>query len=551
MRKGIRSRASCLRLYGTAAGALALYLLGGISEAVEAPVVPAASTGGFTVTYQRCSGCFMDWLEERVGDTGAWNAIGSGNKTYTSKAYGRYYYRVAYLYMSPNYSYYVDYSNPASVVVASAVPAVNPLEVQLTYRYEARRGDINGDGRTDLYVARASGGAAGDGTVDQVILRQAANGTFTASAPTGAEAQTARNWAIATVRILLKDVNVDGFADIVLDRIAAAIGSSSALNQIVYAPGELLRSAPRGIRPVDSAFKKFVTDAGRYVREPTYFADNAPLLVLVQTYYQYICTPGASGIDYPIYGAMPNCYPVPVTVVAVYPDYSSFSPNAVDLWNHESSIANGQIGMDPGLTKVQGLLESMAGVGVGGWTTREVIDHQHPIKSAAYRRGLELFTAILRMTEIGEGEPRESGPGERTGDAVYIVGRRIIGFLPMHTALEYRGSTISAYDSIDGLFDDGTLVSEVNWSRDRPLLMMTLGTVTGSLAAPLYWTQLIATDGRYPDNLPYDAVPSLGRAGYNSNGYAHGIVQATGGSPSISMSRFVGGEKPVPSSAFR
>ena len=532
-------------------GILALWLFAGMAGAVEAPIVPAASNGSFTVTYQRCSGCFMDWLEERVGDSGAWNAIGSGNRTYTSKPYGRYYYRVAYMYMAPDYSYYMDYSSPASVVVASAVPPVNPLEVQLTYRYEARRGDINGDGRTDLFVARASGGAAGDGTVDQVILRQAANGTFTASAPSAAEAQTARNWAIAAVRILLKDVNVDGFADIVLDRVAAAIGASGALNQIVYAPGELLRSAPRGIRAVDPAFKKFVTDTGNYVRQPTYFADNAPLTVFVQTYFQTVCMPGTGGIDYPIYGAMPYCYSVPVTVVTVYPDYSSFSRNAVDIWNHESSIENGRIGTDQGLTKVQGVLENMAGVGVGGWTKGEVIDPQHPIRSAAYRRGLELFTAILRMTEIGEGEPRESGPGARIGDVVYIVGRRIIGFLPMHTALEYRGSTISAYDTIDGLFDDGMLVSEVNWSRDRPLLMMTLGTVSGSLVPPLYWAQLIATDRRYPDNLPYDAIPSLGRAGYNSNGYSHGIVQATGGRPSISMTRFVGGEKPVPSSAFR
>jgi hypothetical protein len=43
----------------------------------------------------------------------------------------------------------------------------------------------------------------------------------------------------------------------------------------------------------------------------------------------------------------------------------------------------------------------------------------------------------------------------------------------------------------------------------------------------------------------------MGDAGYNSNGYSHGLVRATAGVPSIDMNRFVGGEKPVPPHVFR
>ena len=39
-------------------------------------------------------------------------------------------------------------------------------------------------------------------------------------------------------------------------------------------------------------------------------------------------------------------------------------------------------------------------------------------------------------------------------------------------------------------------------------------------------------------------------AGYNSNGYVHGIVSATGGMATINLNNFVGGGKPVPSSVF-
>ena len=168
----------------------------------------------------------------------------------------------------------------------------------------------------------------------------------------------------------------------------------------------------------------------------------------------------------------------------------------------------------------------------------------------SYRRGLELFLAVLGIYDASADEldpPRETG---RTSDIVYITGRKILGFLPRHTALEYNGSTLSAHDSDDRWLTDGLLVSQKDWLNDTPLLMMTLGTVTSALAPSWYWSQLVAADAGYDDNLPYNAVPSSSSNGYNSNGYSHGLVLATAGIPSIDMNHFVGGGKPVPASAF-
>jgi hypothetical protein len=548
MVKGNRCRGSYRRVGLKLLCAITLGLAALAAGAVEAPVVPPTSSGSYTVTYQRCSGCYIDWLEERVGESGAWQTVGAGPASFSNKAAGRYYYRVGYLYLAYDYSHYTDYSGASSVLVGSSLPTVSPLETQLKYRYEARRGDINGDGRTDLYLARIAGGAAGDGTIDRVLLRQGSAGRFAAGVPTAAEAVTARNWPTAALRILLKDVNIDGFTDLVLHGVAGAIGASGIPNQIVYAPGKALSFTPKGIRGVDAAFKKFAMDTGSYLREPDYFMSTAPLRTFVYVSYQSICTYGA-GTD-PIYGYYPDCYLIPVTSFGVYRDYSVFDQSAIGIWNYETAIERKEITAKSGLDQINGLLQNIVGVGVGGWTSREILDTQRPITDVDVRRGIEMFTALLRIGEASAATPEESGAAGRNRDIVYITGRRVIGFLPMHTALEYRGSTVSAYDSDDRILFDGTLVSRVNWMRDRPLLMMTLGTVSSVLSPLAYWSRILTTDSRYRDNLPYDALPSLGRAGYNSNGYSRGIVQATSGSPSIPMDRFVGGEKPVPASAF-
>jgi hypothetical protein len=77
-----------------------------------------------------------------------------------------------------------------------------------------------------------------------------------------------------------------------------------------------------------------------------------------------------------------------------------------------------------------------------------------------------------------------------------------------------------------------------------------MGYVDGPTAPLLYWNTLLVMDRRYGDDLPYDLFPSLGEGGYNSNSYVSGVIKATLGTPTIQIESFVGGERPVPASAF-
>ena len=117
------------------------------------------------------------------------------------------------------------------------------------------------------------------------------------------------------------------------------------------------------------------------------------------------------------------------------------------------------------------------------------------------------------------------------------------------TTIVLNGVTYALKDHPRVLFD-GTLVSQVNWPNDHPALTMQLGAVDAADAPAAYWSRLLIADSRYDDDLKYDLFPSIGQGGYNSNSYVSGIVQATAGIPTIPMSRFVGGERPVPASEF-
>ena len=509
--------------------------------AAPTPTASAVTGGSYTVSYAAC-GCLADWLEERT-DGGGWAYVGQSSVAFAGKPNGNYYYRVGN-YLGGYYYGWIEYGAEITVTVGPTA-SPEPLSTQLLYRYDTRYGDGNGDGLTDLFVRRVAGGAAGNGAIDTVMLLQSGGGRFTSVVPSAAQAAVASGWPQAAVQVVLQDFNVDGFADLLIKGIGNTIGG--ALNEIVYAPGRAGALQPLGVRAVDAGLKRFAANSRDYFADSNYFAQNAPIGVVVVPVTYYICFPGGYGYDYLYY--YDSCGWLSYYYEATYRDYSVFDATAVDTWSTEANIDARAVSPEQGVATIEQEYESVLGVPIGGRDPTGENGERARLDDPTYRRGFELFLAVLGIHDANAQEldpPRD--PSRRT-DVVYITGRRVLGFLPLHTALEYGGSTLSAFDSDDSLLGNGVLVSRPNALSDRPPNMMTLGTVGSTLGNGAYWLALVAADARYPDNLPYNPVPSTG-GGYNSNGFTHGLVQATAGVPSIDMNRFVGGERPVPPNLF-
>jgi hypothetical protein len=377
------------------------------------------------------------------------------------------------------------------------------------------------------------------------MLLQASGARLTTLVPSAAQAAVAKTWPRAAVEVVLRDFNVDGFVDVLLKSVDNAI--IDGLNQIVYAPGRVSASQPLGIRAVDAGLKRFASNSLDYFANTSYFAESAPLSVVWTPVGYYGCYPSYY-YDYSYSYATCSWfyYSYPTTIR----DYSVFDATAVSAWTTEASIEARGVTAEQGVAAIKQAYESAIGAPIGGRDWGGTSGERARLDDPTYRRGFDLFAAIFGISEANAQELEPPRNLSRNQDTVYVTGRHVLGFLPLHTALEYRGSTLSAFDSDDSLLGNGQLVSRPNAPSDKAPMMMTLGTVSSTLGAPTYWTQLVAADARYPDNLAYNPVPSSG-SGYNSNGFTHGLVQATAGSPSVNMSKYVGGERPVPANLFR
>ena len=104
--------------------------------------------------------------------------------------------------------------DPLAVTVTGPEP--DPVARQLADTWQARVGDLGGDGRKDLHLKRTSA-SAGGGLLSDVILRQTPDGGFEAvpAPPGSANAGRAAPWPVAAaVDLVAGDINLDGFADI-------------------------------------------------------------------------------------------------------------------------------------------------------------------------------------------------------------------------------------------------------------------------------------------------------------------------------------------------
>jgi len=404
----------------------------------------------------------------------------------------------------------------------------------------------------DLFIERSGDEPVANGTAGRFLLRGRADGSYEPRPVKSARLPTVRGWPLADVGLDLRDVNIDGFADIMVTGMGNVATLVGATDQIVFAPGTAGSFVPTQSRGIDADLAHFARDVGQYLQNPAYFVDQSQVVLVYWSYYVWSCTP--EGVyDDPLFGiVVGSCIYVPFQQIVVYNDYSGFDGDALAIWRSEDALRNGELSSEEAFAAIEGQLEDLLGIGLGGWDIEDLLGAEADNMSEDLRRGTELFSVLAGIASAHADETQDSDAAAANGfgDNVILAGRRIIGFGPFHTVLEYAGSTISANDSDPRALFDGTLVSDLNWPSDNPALTLKIAVVSSPLTPALYWGRLLTADAAYDDDLPYDAVPSIGAGGYNSNSYVSGIINATNGVAGVPMTRFVGGELPVPATEF-
>jgi len=233
-----------------------------------APAAPDYIVGSYTVDWQDTSGSIC-WLSEKVNN-GSWVTVPntySPTKTINlSRGVGSYEYQVACID-----SYGGKLGPVASMSVVSSIPTLDPLATQRGYQYQIRSGDLNADGKKDIYIQRTSGGNSNNGVIDKAIVVQNSDGRFDAiEAPSSGQLSIGAGWPIASgVTAQVNDFNVDGRVDVLLNNLDSAI--SNVDDQILYSTGEFFNGAAKAATALDFEFQKFFRDSYNWILDPNYF----------------------------------------------------------------------------------------------------------------------------------------------------------------------------------------------------------------------------------------------------------------------------------------
>lgn len=231
-------------------------------------------------------------------------------------------------------------------------------------RYTARTGDLNGDGRTDIYLRHnprivmipiddllAPIPLPND--VGDFVLQQNASGGFDVTSSLSASQKSAVNqWAVqAAISILRKDFNADNVIDVLLKGVGSVITNA---NDVMVFGSTTKGAPPIHARPVDAAIDQFLTDVNGWLEDPYYF--DSGVFIECQIIYLPVLYYIGDG-QYEIrYEPFLDCYYVF--------DPSGFSNAALNfLSNMLPAIENGEIiAQSPEASNVSQILQQLFGV---------------------------------------------------------------------------------------------------------------------------------------------------------------------------------------------
>lgn len=155
--------------------------------------------------------------------------------------------------------------------------------------YVVYQGDLNSDGRTDLYIKQKPQIVILHGDIatpivippdvtDFILEQNIDDETFTLIPnPTSSQIATVSGWSESIVEVITGDFNIDGVIDILLNDIDLISGASSAFNQIIFGDTNNAQSPPMHVRAMDNDFQQFFAELDHSIYDPDYFQNYAPL----------------------------------------------------------------------------------------------------------------------------------------------------------------------------------------------------------------------------------------------------------------------------------
>lgn len=490
-----------------------------------------------------------------------------------------------------------------------AIPPTSP-PTAVDEGYETLTGDLNGDGRIDLYL-RPQSGASPQAAPAFALVQQPSGGTFTLQT----DLSTLNPSAFGLVNISLKyfDFNVDGVRDLYLRNLSSAV--SGALDTFVFFEGAPSRR-PGSVKARDAALETFFRDLRGFIDNREYFNTDVAFFanVIYRGYFlaEFLAGFGSqfngvgfgSDVDY----QDSTRFPHPVCSLPPFPceffpgfgwaifaevvfsenvyDYSRYAPTSIEA-------AGITLDIESDRTSPQALIDLFARiylVRTGGDPDLNDVEPYDTIHGSQFWILNEVIQLLLTRFVAAQELPAPPGPALefRAHPVGFYFGPYFHGSVHLNRNVQAQGSAaaLATNEWYSAFPSNGPGAAFVGFggrlqrrfrdktdSPDRTVLMGDLA-ATG-VSAELRW-QAIRTRDFDNDWFSYCLFPETINCrnqllapddptgqGYNSNSFAFGLAAANFGfplderrkppmTPRIdSLFRFPGSSLPVPAHAFR